>query len=184
MKNIVIATFFSCFVVFAFGQSKNEKKSIYDFNVETIDGLDFNLGSLKGKKVMVVNTASKCGLTPQYKELESLYQKYGGEKFVIIGFPANNFMSQEPGSNSEIKEFCSKNYGVSFPMMAKISVKGADMAPVYKWLTHKEENGVMDSDVQWNFQKYLIDEKGNLIDVVPPKESPMSERITKWLEKS
>lgn len=184
MKNLVIAALFSCFGLIASGQQTTEKKSIYDFNVETIDGLNLDLSSLKGKKVMIVNTASKCGLTPQYKELESLYQKYGGEKFVIIGFPANNFMGQEPGSNSEIKEFCTKNYGVSFPMMSKVSVKGDDIAPVYKWLTSKEENGVKDSEVQWNFQKYLIDEKGNLVDVIPPKESPMSEKITKWLEKS
>lgn len=184
MKNLVIAAFFSCLTLTAFGQQNDVKKTIYDFKVETIDGSELDLSSFKGKKVMIVNTASKCGLTPQYKELESLYQKYGGEKFVIIGFPANNFMSQEPGSNSEIKEFCTKNYGVSFPMMSKISVKGNDMAPIYKWLTSKEENGVKDSEVQWNFQKYLIDENGKLVDVVPPKESPMSEKITKWLEKS
>ena len=184
MKNLVIVTFFSCFALVAFGQQKNGKPSIYDYSVETIDGLDLNMSTLKGKKVMIVNTASKCGFTPQYKELESLYKKYGGKNFVIIGFPANNFMGQEPGSNSEIKEFCTKNYGVSFPMMSKISVKGDDMAPIYKWLTSKEENGVKDSEVQWNFQKYLIDEKGNLVDVVPPKESPMSDRIIKWLEKS
>lgn len=140
------------------------------------------MNQLQGKKVMIVNTASKCGFTPQYEELESLYKEYGGDKFVIIGFPANNFLSQEPGSNAEIKEFCSSKYGVTFPMMAKISVKGSDMHPLYKWLTDKKLNGAMDSDVKWNFQKYLIDEKGRLVAVIPPKESPQSEKILKWLK--
>lgn len=184
MKNLLIAAIFLSLSSIVFGQkTDSEKKSIYDFKVQTIDGLDLDMSSLKGKKVLIVNTASKCGLTPQYKELESLYQKYGSKDFVIIGFPANNFMGQEPGSNEDIKEFCSKNYGVSFPMMSKISVKGDDMAPIYKWLTQKKENGVMDSEVQWNFQKYLIDENGKLVDVVPPKESPNSERIINWIEK-
>jgi glutathione peroxidase len=187
MKNLLIAILFLGFTASvscqqnsaASGDSK--RKSFYDFKVQTIDGDEFDMASLKGKKVMVVNTASKCGFTPQYKDLESLYKKFGGEKFVIIGFPANNFMSQEPGTNSEIKEFCTKNYGVSFPMMSKISVKGDDMAPLYQWLTQKSQNGVMDSNVQWNFQKYLIDEKGNLVNVIPPKENPESEKITGWL---
>jgi glutathione peroxidase len=187
MKNLLIAILFLGFTATVSGQQNNassgdsKKKSFYDFKVQTIDGDEFDLASLKGKKVMVVNTASKCGFTPQYKDLESLYKKYGGDKFVIIGFPANNFMGQEPGTNSEIKEFCEKNYGVSFPMMSKISVKGDDTAPLYQWLTQKSQNGVMDSKVQWNFQKYLIDEKGNLVDVIPPKESPESEKITAWL---
>ena len=107
---------------------------------------------------------------------------YGGSKVTIIGFPANNFMSQEPGSNEEIKSFCEKNYGVSFQMMEKISVKGDDIHPLYKWLTSKNENGVMDANVQWNFQKFLIDENGNLIDMVPPKESPMSDKIINWIK--
>lgn len=184
MKNLLIAiALFATGTVFSQGSNSIEpsKKSFYDFKVETIDGEKFDFKSLKGKKVMIVNTASKCGLTPQYKNLEALYKQYGGEKFVIIGFPANNFKEQEPGTNSDIKEFCSKNYGVSFPMMSKISVKGEDMAPIYKWLTQKSENGVKDSEVQWNFQKYLIDEKGNLVDVIPPKEKPDSEKVTNWL---
>ena len=159
------------------------QKSFYDFKVKDIDGKDFNLSSLKGKKVLVVNTASKCGNTPQYKDLESLYKEYGNQKFVIIGFPANNFGSQEPGTNTDIKTFCTANYGVTFPMMSKISVKGDDMAPLYKWLTSKQLNGVKDSEVKWNFQKYLIDEKGNLVDVVDPKVKPDDEKILSWIKK-
>ena len=142
-----------------------------------------NDSSLKGKKVLIVNTASKCGLTPQYKQLEELNKLYGNSpRFVIIGFPANNFLSQEPGTNEEIKTFCTTNYGVTFPMMEKISVKGKDIHPLYKWLTSKLENGVMDAEVQWNFQKFLIDENGNLVDMVAPKESPMSEKIINWIK--
>ncbi len=159
------------------------QKSFYDFKVKDIEGGDFNLSSLKGKKVLVVNTASKCGLTPQYKQLEEVFKKYGGDKFTIIGFPANNFMKQEPGSNQEIAEFCEKNYGVSFQMMSKISVKGDDIDPLYKWLTTKAENGVMDSEVGWNFQKYLIDENGKLVDMVEPKVKPDDEKITSWIAK-
>jgi glutathione peroxidase len=159
-----------------FAQSKN----FYDFKVKTIDGNDFDLSSLRGKKVMVVNTASKCGFTPQYKDLEDVYEKFG-DVLVIIGFPANNFMNQEPGSASDIRKFCTENYGVTFPMMEKISVKGKDMHPLYKWLTSKEENGVTDSEVKWNFQKYLIDETGKLIDVVYSKEKPNSDRVLSWI---
>ena len=156
-------------------------KSFHDFKVTTIDGQPFDLSTLKGKKVLVVNTASKCGYTPQYAQLEELFKKYGGDKFTIIGFPANNFMSQEPGTNEEIRQFCTVNYGVTFPMMAKISVKGKDIAPVYKWLTEKEENGVMDAPVKWNFQKFMIDEDGNLVEMVPTKESPLSDKIVNWI---
>jgi glutathione peroxidase len=131
---------------------------------------------------MIVNTASKCGFTPQYEQLESLYKEFGGDKFVIIGFPANNFLSQEPGTNAQIREFCDAKFGVTFPMMSKISVKGSDMHPLYKWLTDKKLNGVLDSEVKWNFQKYLIDEKGALVSVIPPKVSPRSEEIIQWLK--
>ena len=158
------------------------QKSFYDFKVKDIDGKEFNLSSLKGKKVLVVNTASKCGNTPQYKQLEAIYKEYGGDKFIIIGFPANNFFKQEPGTNKEIAEFCEKNYGVTFPMMSKISVKGSDMDPLYKWLTSKNENGVKDSEVKWNFQKYLIDEKGKLVDVVDPKVKPDDNKIVNWIK--
>ena len=159
------------------------QQSFYDFKVKDIDGKDFDLSSLKGKKVLVVNTASKCGFTPQYKQLQSLFETYGGDKFTIIGFPANNFMSQEPGTNKEIAEFCEKNYGVTFKMMSKISVKGNDMHPLYKWLTSKSENGVMDSDVKWNFQKYLIDENGKLVNVYYSKTLPDDEQIVNWIKK-
>lgn len=157
-----------------------QTKSIYDFKVKTLEGKDFDFSSLKGKKVMIVNTASLCGFTPQYKDLEALYNDYQGE-LVIVGFPANNFNSQEPGTNQDIRKFCTDNYSVTFPMMEKISVKGDDMAPIYKWLTEKKENGVMDSDVQWNFQKYLIDETGKLVDVIYSKEKPNSDKILSWL---
>lgn len=159
----------------------SQTTAFYDFKVKTIDGGTFDFATLKGKKVLIVNTASKCGFTPQYKDLEELYKQYGGDKFVIIGFPANNFASQEPGTAAEIKEFCTKNYEVTFPMMDKISVKGNDINPVYQWLTSKSKNGVMDSEVKWNFQKYLIDENGNLKDVVYSKDSPLSAKIVAWI---
>jgi len=158
-----------------------QNKNFHSFFATAIDGKTLDLSTLKGKKVLVVNTASKCGLTPQYKELEELYKQYGDDKFTIIGFPANNFMSQEPGSDEEIKQFCEVNYGVTFQMMSKISVKGDNIHPIYKWLTTKEENGVMDSKVTWNFQKYMIDEDGNLIDFVEPKKSPNNEKIINWI---
>lgn len=159
-----------------------EKKSFYDFKATSIDGKAFNLSALKGKKVLIVNTASKCGHTKQYAQLEELFQTYGGENFVILGFPANNFLSQEPGSNEEIREFCTVNYGVTFPMMAKISVKGKEIDPLYQWLTSKEQNGVMDAPVKWNFQKFMIDENGHLAGMAPPGEVPTSERIVNWIK--
>ena len=158
------------------------KKSFYDFKVNSIDGKPFDLSSLKGKKVLVVNTASKCGYTPQYAQLEAIFKKFGGEHFTIIGFPANNFLSQEPGTNEEIKTFCTANYGVTFQMMSKISVKGSDIDPLYTWLTTKTENGVMDAPVKWNFQKFMIDENGQLVDMAAPGEKPDSEKIVKWIE--
>jgi glutathione peroxidase len=157
-------------------------KSFYDFKTKTIDGKEFDLSSLRGKKVLVVNTASKCGHTPQYAQLEELYKKYGPDKFVIIGFPANNFFHQEPGTNEEIKNFCTTNYGVTFPMMSKISVKGNDMDPIYQWLTSKTENGVMDAPVKWNFQKFMIDEEGHLVGMVPPGDLPITDKIIRWIE--
>lgn len=157
-------------------------QSFYDFTVEDIDGNEFAFSQLRGKKVMIVNVASKCGLTGQYEQLEEVYREYKDNNFVIVGFPANNFMKQEPGTNEEIKEFCSVNYGVTFPMMAKISVKGDDMAPLYKWLTTKELNGVEKSSVKWNFQKYLIDEEGNLNHVIKPTVKPDDSKITDWIE--
>lgn len=153
-----------------------QTKSLHDFTVKSIDGEDFDLSQFKGRKVLVVNTASKCGLTPQYEGLEKLYKKYGGEDFVIVGFPANNFLRQEPGTDKEIKEFCQLNYGVSFPMMSKISVKGKNMHPLYQWLT-----STSDSKVSWNFQKYMIDEEGKLVDFASPKTKPMDDKIIDWI---
>ena len=157
-----------------------QSSGFYDFKVKTLEGNEFDFASLKGKKVMIVNTASKCGFTPQYKDLEEVYVKYH-DNLVIIGFPANNFASQEPGTAAEIRKFCTENYGITFPLMEKISVKGNDMAPIYKWLTSKEKNGVMDSEVKWNFQKYLIDENGKLVDVIYSKDKPTSDKVIAWI---
>ena len=157
-------------------------QSFYDYTVIDINGNSFAMSQLKGKKVMVVNVASECGLTPQYEQLEAIYKIYKDSNFVIIGFPANNFKEQEPGSNEEIKKFCTLNYGVTFPMMAKISVKGDDIAPIYKWLTQKELNGVDDSSVKWNFQKYLINEEGKLEQVINPWVKPDNKKIVRWIE--
>lgn len=150
--------------------------TIHSFKVESLEGDTIDFSSYKGKKILVVNTASECGYTPQYKELQQLYDKYK-EKLVIIGFPANNFGGQEPGSNTDIKAFCEKNYGVNFPMAAKVSVKGDDMAPIYKWLTSKSANGVLDAEIRWNFNKFLIDENGKMLAYFPSKVTPMSEDI-------
>ena len=162
-------------------QNNADNQTIYQFTVEDINGKPFALADLKGKKVMIVNTASKCGLTPQYKELEALYQQYKDKDFVIIGFPANNFLKQEPGTNEEIATFCQVNYGVSFPMMSKISVKGKDMHPLYQFLTQKSKNGVMDSKVSWNFQKYLIGKDGHLEKVIDPKTLPNDPEVIQWI---
>lgn len=153
-----------------------DQKSIYDFKVEALDGGTIDFASFKGKKILIVNTASKCGYTPQYEGLEALYKKMGG-KLVIVGFPANNFGGQEPGTNIEINEFCKKNYGVTFPLASKISVKGDDMAPIYKWLCNKSENGVLNAEIKWNFNKFLIDENGKLLYYFDSKVTPMSEEL-------
>jgi len=156
--------------------------SIHKFKARTIDGKEFDFNSLKGKKVLIVNTASECGFTPQYKQLQEIYDKYRDKNFTIIGFPANNFGAQEPGSNEQIKEFCTKNYGVTFQMMEKISVKGDDMHEIYQWLTKKENNGVLDASIKWNFQKFLIDEEGHLYDSVSFRKKPDCDKIVNWIE--
>ena len=153
-------------------------ETIYQFKVNDLYGETFDFSNLKGKKVMVVNTASECGLTPQYAELQKLYDTYKDQNFVIVGFPANNFGGQEPGSNEEIKAFCTKRYGVTFPLTKKIDIR---THPVYHWLTQKAKNGIKDSKVSWNFQKYLLDEKGQLIDVLPSTVSPFDDTILQWL---
>ena len=164
--------------MFVIGQNS----SFYNYTVEDIDGNIFSFEQLKGKKVMVVNVASKCGFTPQYEQLEAIYSKYRNKNFVIIGFPANNFMRQEPGTNEQIKSFCTLNYGVTFPMMSKISVKGKDKAPIYKWLTEEELNGMKNSSVKWNFQKYLIGTDGHLEKVISPSTKPNDPEIIEWIE--
>ena len=157
--------------------------NFYDFTVKDIDGNDFSFEQLIGKKVMIVNVASKCGYTPQYEQLEEIYEKYKDHDFIIIAFPANNFLKQEPGTDNEIKQFCTINYGVTFPVMSKISVKGKDMHKVYQWLTSKKLNDVIDSSVKWNFQKYLISRDGILEEVIKPKTKPDDQKIINWIEK-
>lgn len=196
MKNIVVILS----MIFAIGCQGQEKKNkntiekrttkkeimatntIYQFKVKDISGNDFDLASLKGKKVMIVNTASECGLTPQYEQLQELYTEYKDDNFIIIGFPANNFGAQEPGSNEQIATFCQRNYGVTFPMMEKISVKGDDTHPLYQFLTHKDKNGLEDNEVKWNFQKYLINEDGTLAKVVGSETLPIDESVIQWIK--
>ncbi|HVG11789.1 MAG TPA: glutathione peroxidase [Flavisolibacter sp.] len=155
--------------------------SIYDFKVTGLEGAEIDFAQFKGKKILIVNTASACGYTPQYEELEALHKKYG-KKLVVIGFPANNFGNQESGTNAEIKEFCKRNYGVTFPMAEKVSVTGEDIHPLFKYLTEEAKAlGTADPVVKWNFTKFLIDEKGKLVKVFPSKVKPMSEEITVYL---
>jgi glutathione peroxidase len=170
------------YFLFMFSMNTLIAQTIYDFKVKDIDGNEFDFSSLKGKKIMIVNTASKCGLTPQFESLEKLYSMYKDSNFVIVGFPTNDFMNQDPGLDAEIKSFCKKNYGVSFPMMSKIVVKGKEKHPLYGFLTEKEQNKLEDSKVKWNFQKYLINDKGQLVKIVDPTTSPMSDEIIKWIE--
>ena len=151
--------------------------SIHKFSVKALDGTTINFADFKGKKILIVNTASECGYTPQYKGLEELYEKYK-EKLVVVGFPANNFGGQEPGTATEIKSFCTKNYGVTFPMADKISVKGDDMAPIYQWLTQKAQNGVLDASIKWNFNKFLLNENGEVLAKFDSGTTPMSADIT------
>ena len=154
--------------------------SIYDFKVSGLDGQSIDLSKYKGKKILIVNTASKCGYTPQYADLQKLYDTYKG-KLVVLGFPANNFKQQDPGTNSEIQEFCKKNYGVTFPMSEKVSVKGDDIDPLFKYLVDEAGKMGVEDPIKWNFTKFLIDEKGKLVAVFPSKVVPTSEEITKYL---
>lgn len=155
--------------------------SIHSFKVKSIEGKTIDFSSFKGKKILIVNTASKCGYTPQYEALQKVYEQYKN-KLVIVGFPANNFGGQEPGTDSEVKEFCKVRYGVTFPLASKISVKGDDIAPIYKWLTSKAQNGVLDADIKWNFGKFLLDENGKLIQYFPSAVTPDSEEILKYVK--
>jgi glutathione peroxidase len=191
MKKILFLLFITLLTYPAFANNANvnndadvknvNAKNFFDFTVEAIDGKEFSLSQLKGKKIMVVNVASKCGLTPQYTQLQELYDKYKDNNFTVIAFPANNFGKQEPGTNEEIKNFCTSNYNVTFPLMAKISVKGEDIAPIYKWLTDKNENGKESIEVLWNFQKFLIDEEGNWVKSIDPRVIPTADEIISWI---
>jgi glutathione peroxidase len=156
-------------------------KEFHDFKVNDIDGNQVDLSKYKGKKVLVVNVASKCGYTPQYAELQELHEKHG-DKIAVLGFPANNFGGQEPGTEEDIKAFCEENFGVTFPMFEKVSVKGVDKHPLYRWLSDKDMNGWNDQEPSWNFCKYLIDEEGKLVEFYSSKVSPMDKEITKHIE--
>lgn len=164
-----------------FSSKAQTPKSIHSFKVESLDGKTIDFSKFKGKKILIVNTASECGFTPQYEDLEKLYEMYKN-KLVVVGFPANNFGGQEPGSNQEIATFCKKNYGVTFPMAAKVSVKGNDTAPIFKFLTDKKLNGVKNTTILWNFTKFLLNEKGELIDTFISTTKPTSDSITKYLK--
>jgi glutathione peroxidase len=176
MKSIFL---FSLMLLFA-----PASKTIYDFNMKDIDGKQVSLADYKGKVVMIVNVASLCGNTPQYKDIEAMYEKYKGKGLVILGFPANNFMGQEPGSDEKIKTFCSTQYHVTFPMFSKISVKGSDMAPLYKYLTEKSQNGLIDAPIKWNFQKFIIGKDGKVITSISPKTSVNDAEVTAAIEKA
>ena len=156
--------------------------SVHKFTMKNIEGEDVSLSEYKGKAILIVNVASKCGYTSQYEDLQKLYERYADKGFVILGFPANNFMGQEPGTNAEIQSFCKKNYGVTFPMFSKISVKGNDMADLYKFLTDEDQNGVMNTKVKWNFQKYLLDKNGKLVANFAPGDKPLGDDITSAIE--
>lgn len=175
MKTILLSFFF----FFSFWGG--DKKSFYDFKVKDIEGNDVDLHKYKGKKLLIVNVASECGYTPQYKELEWLYKNYKDSNLVILGFPCNDFGGQEPGTPKEIKTFCQKNYGVTFPIMEKVAVKGKDIAPIYSWLQKKDENGVQDNDVKWNFNKFMVSETGEWQGYLPSKIKPDDRIITDWI---
>ncbi len=166
------------FSVFFFNYAFNQK-SVHDFTVNDIKGKAVKLSNYKGKVLLIVNTASKCGYTPQYKELEAFYTENKSKGFEILGFPANNFMGQEPGTNEEIQQFCSTKFNVTFPMFSKISVKGKDMAPLYKYLTKKTENGKLDASVKWNFQKFLVDKNGKVLACFYPGQKVTDEDVNK-----
>ena len=178
MNKLLLAA--SILLLSSFFSPEKKVTSIYKFKVEALDGGKIDFKKFKGKKILIVNTASKCGNTPQYAQLEELYEKYK-DKLVIVGFPANNFGGQEPGTSSEIKEFCTKNYGVTFPMADKVSVKGNDIAPIFQYLVDEAEKLGFKDPIKWNFTKFLLDENGKLLTVIHNKTKPMSEEVTKYL---
>jgi glutathione peroxidase len=170
------------FSFFGSNAGNDNPKSIHSLKVKTLEGKEYNLADLKGKKVLIVNTASECGFTPQYKDLQELYMKYKDKNFVVIGFPCNDFGGQEPGSSSEIRQFCSSKFNVTFPMMEKVVIKGENKSEIYTWLTSKDKNGVMDTGVKWNFGKFLINENGELVNYYGSMTNPLSSDITNWIE--
>jgi len=183
MKLNIIALSLILISTLSFCQNKDEKSastSIYDISINSLSGDKIDLNDYKGKKILFVNVASKCGFTPQYADLQKLHEKYK-KKLVIIGVPCNQFGGQEPGTAEEIQNFCTKNYGVEFLITEKVDVKGENQHPLYKWLTEKELNGLENSSVKWNFQKYIIDEKGNFVDFFYSLTNPMSKKITELI---
>jgi glutathione peroxidase len=156
--------------------------SFFDLNATDINGKPYPFADLKGHRVMIVNTASECGYTPQYKQLEELYRMYKDQGLVILGFPSNDFGAQEPGDEKAIAHFCEFNYGVTFPLMSKVHTKGAEQHPVYQWLTKGAKNGKFDSEVKWNFQKYLVNADGTLQTVLPSAADPLGDPVLNWLE--
>lgn len=181
MKPAVLKIFLILLFLNLWPSIQAQPSSIYQFTATSIDGKTIAFSDFKGKKLLIVNTASECGLTPQFKDLELLYEKYKNKNFLIIGFPSNDFAKQEPRDNTDIQSFCQKNYGVTFLMMEKTSVKGKNKHPIYGWLTSKSKNGVKSSRVKWNFQKYMIDENGHLAGIVSPVKKPDCRKIIKWL---
>lgn len=179
MKQLIIILFLLVNGHFAFAQDN----SFYSLSALTIDGEEFPFDQLRGKKVMIVNTATKCSLSPQFKTLQKLFNDYGDKNFIVLGFPSNDFAKREPGSNKEIKSTVERRFGVTFPMMQKISINGENIHPVYQWLTQKELNGIMDSEIKWNFQKYLVDEKGILFDIIDPIKKPDGGKVIGWIER-
>jgi len=176
------------FLVFGFAAmaaptASMKTKSVLDFKMKDIDGKDIKLNKYKGKVLLIVNTASKCGYTPQYEGLQAIYEKYNKQGFYVLGFPANNFGEQEPGTETEIKEFCESKYKVTFPMFAKISVKGDDQNPLYKFLTAKETNPSFAGEIEWNFNKFLVDKNGKIVARFKSKDKPESEAVTSAIEK-
>ncbi|WP_407704733.1 glutathione peroxidase [Tenacibaculum tangerinum] len=180
MNTVKIVLIMSLFSFLGNAQTVTPKESLFDVKISSINGESLDLSQFKGKKILFVNVASKCGFTGQYEGLQELYTKYK-DKLVVVGVPCNQFGGQEPGTTKEIQSFCSVNYGVEFPMTEKIEVKGENQHPLYQWLTQKEKNGKLNSSVKWNFQKYLVDEEGRLIDVFYSMTKPSSKKITKLL---
>jgi glutathione peroxidase len=177
MKIIIVLTA----LIMTATSNTNGQNGFYDLQAEDINGNMISFDDFQGKKLLIVNTASKCGFTKQYEGLQKLHEEYGGDDFMIIGFPSNDFMNQEPGSEEDIKAFCQKNYGVEFLMMSKVKVKGKDKHPVYQWLTEKKKNDYKDTKVKWNFQKYMINENGELVDYAKPATKPQSEKIISFI---